>query len=173
MRPGRSHLLSTPTRVLSLFHHVYWAASKTFDTLSLALFFEIILKVLKNIVRDNRWRLIQFANGVEIPFSKWLSAIKCNLVSWSYFKLMLWISIRRRIDQHRNYSLKMFIQKSIILSLWAPNVTFTVTVEIKCHSFKTNPSENEVHFLVFVKMGLALCRSLLNMESIILSRSLR
>ena len=42
-----------------------------------------------------------------------------------------------------------------------------------CHSFKTNPSENEVHFLVFLKMRLVLCRSLLNMESIILSKSLR
>ena len=48
-----------------------------------------------------------------------------------------------------------------------------MTVEIKCHSFKTNPSENEVHFLVFLKMRLVLCRSLLNIESIILSKSLR
>ena len=48
-----------------------------------------------------------------------------------------------------------------------------MTVEIKCHSFKTNPSENEVHFLLFLKMRLVLCRSLLNIESIILSKSLR
>ena len=48
-----------------------------------------------------------------------------------------------------------------------------MTVEIKCHLFKTNPSENEVHFLVFLKMRLVLCRSLLNIESIILSKSLR
>ena len=48
-----------------------------------------------------------------------------------------------------------------------------MTVERKCHSFKTNPSENEVHFLVFLKMRLVLCRSLLNIESIILSKSLR
>ena len=48
-----------------------------------------------------------------------------------------------------------------------------MTVEIRCHSFKTNPSENEMHFLVFLKMRLVLCRSLLNIESIILSKSLR
>ena len=48
-----------------------------------------------------------------------------------------------------------------------------MTVEIKCHSFKTNPSENEVHFLLFLRMRLVLCRSLLNIESIILSKSLR
>ena len=48
-----------------------------------------------------------------------------------------------------------------------------MTVEIKCHSFKTNPSENEVHFLVFLKMTLVLCRSLLNIESVFLSKSLR
>ena len=48
-----------------------------------------------------------------------------------------------------------------------------MTVEIKCHSFKTNPAENEVHFLLFLKMRLVLCRSLLNIESIILSKSLR
>ena len=48
-----------------------------------------------------------------------------------------------------------------------------MTVEIRCHSFKTNSFENEVHFLVFVKMRLVLCRSLLNIESIILSKSLR
>ena len=46
-------------------------------------------------------------------------------------------------------------------------------VEIKCRAFKTNPSENEVHFLVFVKMRLVHCRSLLNIESTILSKSLR
>ena len=48
-----------------------------------------------------------------------------------------------------------------------------MTVEIRCHSFKTNPSENEVHFLVFLKMRLVFCRSLLNIESTILSKSLR
>ena len=48
-----------------------------------------------------------------------------------------------------------------------------MTVEIRCHSFKTNPSENEMHFLVFLKMRLVLCRSFLNIESIILSKSLR
>ena len=48
-----------------------------------------------------------------------------------------------------------------------------MTVEIRCHSFKKNPSEKEVHFPVFLKMRLVLCRSLLNIESIILSKSLR
>ena len=48
-----------------------------------------------------------------------------------------------------------------------------MTVKIRCHSFKTNPSENEVPFFVFLKMRLVLCRNLLNIESIILSKSLR
>ena len=47
------------------------------------------------------------------------------------------------------------------------------STEIECHLFKENPSNIGVHFLVFLKMRLALCRSLLNIESVIFSKSLR
>ena len=107
-----------------------------------------------------------------------------SLASWSYFKLMLWMSKHKRIDieiisliflfkicQFHNNKTLLKAQRETLTGSWI-------------HSHKSNrlgtwlnpkqnPSQIGVHLLIFLKTGLALLHGLLNIESIIFWKPLR